>query len=102
MRALRQAVRHLARDRNDDRQAGRPFGVPGRRRRATEDVQRLPRDRYAYQPKRSPHHGSVDMATQSAAPLTFATVDGGEELARAELYGLLAQLWLAPPDTALL
>jgi TorA maturation chaperone TorD len=42
------------------------------------------------------------MATPSAAPLTFATTDGSEELARAELYGLLAQLWLAPPDSALL
>ena len=42
------------------------------------------------------------MATPSAAPLIFATTDGSEELARAELYGLLAQLWLAPPDSALL
>jgi TorA maturation chaperone TorD len=42
------------------------------------------------------------MATSSAAPLSFATADGSEELARAELYGLLAQLWLAPPDAALL
>jgi TorA maturation chaperone TorD len=37
----------------------------------------------------------------SAAPLTFASADDGEELARAELYGLLARLWLAPPDAAL-
>ena len=42
------------------------------------------------------------MTTSSAAPLTFATADGSEELARAELYGLLAQLWLASPDAALL
>jgi TorA maturation chaperone TorD len=28
--------------------------------------------------------------------------DEGEELQRAELYGLLARLWLAPPDAALL
>ena len=35
-------------------------------------------------------------------PLRFATADDGEELARAELYGLLASLWLAPPDAALL
>lgn len=34
--------------------------------------------------------------------LTFATSDDGDELARAELYGLLAGLWLAPPDEALL
>jgi TorA maturation chaperone TorD len=34
--------------------------------------------------------------------LRFASADGGEELARAELYGLLAQLWIAPPDDALL
>ena len=34
--------------------------------------------------------------------LSFATADDGEELARAELYGLLASLWLAPPDEALM
>ena len=38
----------------------------------------------------------------STAPITFGTTDDGEELARAELYGLLARLWLAPPDAALL
>ena len=37
-----------------------------------------------------------------SAPLTFGTSDDSEELARAELYGLLAQLWLRPPDDALL
>lgn len=36
-------------------------------------------------------------------PLTFTpATDDSDELARAELYGLLAQLWLAPPDAALL
>lgn len=34
--------------------------------------------------------------------LHFASADDAEEGARAELYGLLAQLWLAPPDEALL
>ncbi len=34
--------------------------------------------------------------------LSFASVDDSEEIARAELYGLLAQLWLAPPDAGLL
>jgi len=38
----------------------------------------------------------------TASPLRFASADGGEELARAELYGLLAQLWIAPPDDMLL
>jgi TorA maturation chaperone TorD len=38
----------------------------------------------------------------TTAPITFGSVDGSEELARAELYGLLAQLWLAPPDETLL
>lgn len=40
-----------------------------------------------------------------AQPITFGSSNAGddsEELARAELYGLLAQLWLAPPDEALL
>ena len=42
------------------------------------------------------------MTITPTSPLRFAAADGGEELARAELYGLLAQLWLAPPDDALL
>ncbi len=44
---------------------------------------------------------SSPMST-TTAPLHFAAADDGEELARAELYGLLAQLWFAPPDEALL
>ncbi|MEO5772160.1 MAG: molecular chaperone TorD family protein [Burkholderiaceae bacterium] len=39
---------------------------------------------------------------QEHAPLTLQARDEGEELQRAELYGLLARLWLAPPDAALL
>ena len=35
------------------------------------------------------------------APITFGSTDDSEELARAELYGLLARLWLAPPDAEL-
>lgn len=35
-------------------------------------------------------------------PLSFAGVDDSDELARAELYGLLARLWIAPPDVDLL
>ena len=38
----------------------------------------------------------------TSSPITFGSADGSEELARAELYGLLARLWLAPPDAALL
>lgn len=38
----------------------------------------------------------------TAAPIAFASAGDGEELARAELYGLLARLWLAPPDVELL
>lgn len=33
--------------------------------------------------------------------ISFTTPDDGEELARAELYGLLARLWLAAPDAEL-
>jgi TorA maturation chaperone TorD len=40
--------------------------------------------------------------SQDPTTLSFASADQGEELARAELYGLLAQLWLGPPDDALL
>jgi TorA maturation chaperone TorD len=37
------------------------------------------------------------------AALQFTSgIDDSEELARAELYGLLSQLWLGPPDDALL
>lgn len=42
------------------------------------------------------------MTDVSAQPLRFAPNDEAEELARAELYGLLARLWFAPPDEALL
>lgn len=38
----------------------------------------------------------------SIAPITFGSTDDSEELARAELYGLLSRLWLAPPDAELL
>ena len=40
----------------------------------------------------------------STTPLQFkpGASDDSDELARAELYGLLASLWLAPPDAALL
>jgi TorA maturation chaperone TorD len=38
----------------------------------------------------------------TSATLQFTAADSGEELARAELYGLLSRLWLAPPDAALL
>jgi TorA maturation chaperone TorD len=34
--------------------------------------------------------------------LGFATADDSEEIARAELYGLLSRLWIAPPDAELL
>lgn len=36
------------------------------------------------------------------APLTHAPLSDEEELARAEIYGLLARLWTAPPDQGLL
>ena len=36
------------------------------------------------------------------SPITLASQDDSEELARAELYGLLSRLWLAAPDAALL
>ena len=44
------------------------------------------------------------MTDHPAQPIRFsaAPADDSEELARAELYGLLAGLWLAPPDAALL
>jgi TorA maturation chaperone TorD len=38
----------------------------------------------------------------NTAPITFGSTDDSEELARAELYGLLSRLWHAPPDAALL
>ena len=43
-------------------------------------------------------------ATATAAPISLelGRTDDHEELARAELYGLLARLWLAPPDEELL
>jgi len=38
----------------------------------------------------------------SEAPLQFAPGDDAEEVARADLYGLLARLWTAPPDRELM
>jgi TorA maturation chaperone TorD len=38
----------------------------------------------------------------TAATLHFTRLDDNEELARAEVYGVLARLWWAPPDAALL
>ena len=38
----------------------------------------------------------------STEPIVFGSADGSEEIARAELYGLLARLWLAAPDEELL
>lgn len=42
------------------------------------------------------------MNSDEIRALSFATMDDGEELARAEAYGLLARLWFAPPDEELL
>ena len=42
------------------------------------------------------------MNSDEIRALSFATMDDGEELARAEAYGLLARLWYAPPDEELL
>lgn len=42
------------------------------------------------------------MSDDGTRPLAFAPLDDHEELARAELYGLLSRLWFAPPDEALL
>ena len=39
--------------------------------------------------------------SDTAARIQLIDRDEGEELQRAELYGLLARLWLAPPDAAL-
>ena len=42
------------------------------------------------------------MTSTDFQALSFAKPDHSEELARAELYGLLAALWLAPPDADLM
>ena len=41
-------------------------------------------------------------ASDAAQAITLASPDQGEELQRAELYGLLSRLWLGRPDAALL
>lgn len=46
-----------------------------------------------------PAHPST---SPSAKPLSFSAPDEGEELQRAELYGLLSRLWFRAPDAALL
>jgi TorA maturation chaperone TorD len=42
------------------------------------------------------------MSSVPTQTLQFSPQDDGEELQRAELYGLLARLWFAPPDAPLL
>jgi TorA maturation chaperone TorD len=42
------------------------------------------------------------MTDSPHAAITFGSTGDSEELARAELYGLLARLWLAPPDDELM
>ncbi len=42
------------------------------------------------------------MSDTHPAPIEFAARGDAEEVGRAELYGLLSRLWLAPPDDALL
>jgi TorA maturation chaperone TorD len=49
-----------------------------------------------------PRPSDADDDGAQVRALGFATADDSEELARAELYGLLARLWQAPPDDALL
>lgn len=43
-----------------------------------------------------------DVAQRGTSPVAVVERDEGEELQRAELYGLLARLWHAPPDEPLL
>ena len=38
----------------------------------------------------------------TAVPMGFSSVDEDAEIERAEIYGLLARLWLSPPDVELL
>jgi TorA maturation chaperone TorD len=49
-------------------------------------------------------HAAVEVVMTAAdlRALSFASADDSEEIARAELYGLLARLWIAAPDAALL
>lgn len=44
----------------------------------------------------------MSVTGKPVSAITFASADDGDELARAELYGLLSRLWFAPPDEALL
>jgi TorA maturation chaperone TorD len=43
-----------------------------------------------------------DMSNATASEIRLIDRDEGEELQRAEIYGLLARLWFAPPDAELL
>lgn len=44
----------------------------------------------------------MSVTGKPVSAVAFAGGDEGDELARAELYGLLSRLWFAPPDEALL
>ena len=43
-----------------------------------------------------------EQGSSGVSTLGFASADDSEELARAELYGLLSRLWFAPPDEELM
>jgi TorA maturation chaperone TorD/ferredoxin len=81
-------------DRGHARQAGRPLDVPGRRAGTPEDVRRLPRDRHLLAQNEARITGPM------SEPLPTSALD--EETARAEIYGLLSQLFYAPPRPELL
>ena len=45
---------------------------------------------------------SSPVSSPAPSPISIISNDDGEELARAELYGVLSRLWLAAPDAELL
>ena len=69
---LRQALRHAAGDRGDGRASWPATRCSRARRRAAEDVQRLPRDRHPHQPRRSEDHRPVSTRPSAALELQHA------------------------------
>src|SRR6185503_3038824 len=100
LRALRQALWYQADGRQHARQAFRPLDVR-RRGPAAADVRRLPGGGHDGKQDRNDDL-RLSESVSGAQPLNFVLTLPPEEVARANFYGLLARLFYAPPDAALL
>src|SRR5688572_18417642 len=106
LRALQQALRHQANGRRDDGKARGPFDVyAGRLAAAPADVRRLPRRGHDGFEERGvgAEAGSRFVSAEAVSvPVAIRRPVAPEEAARGDFYALLARMFVAAPDQALL